>query len=1105
MIIKIRFLWRLSLLLILVPGTGWGFEDVRRFEHITVEDGLSHPTIYAIIQDRQGFLWFGTEDGLNKYDGYRLTSYSRHPHDANSLSGNTISAMQLDHDGFIWIGVWGAGLNRFDPTTEKFTHFNHDPNDSTTISSNRHQVLFQDSGSNIWIGTSDNGLNRYEPRTNQFERISCLPRVDSINGSAEDRVWAIAESRPGILWIGTNYGLQRLDRASQTMTLYRPDSTLSWRDTRGNRIRTIAITHSSGFLVGREDGVLKFDPETGMFSKFIDNVNITDTESYNSINTIFEDHQQTLWIGTNRGGLLHWNPRTGQQVTLVSSANNQNSISHNDIRVIYEDASKNLWLGTRGGGIDKLDLKPAKFTQINFSDFEPEASNRVWAICQDRRKTLWVGTDDGLAYFDAGKTKPAFLGLRDVTDLRSNNIRVIWEDRRQHLWVGTSGDGLIELDENRAVSRHFRQSRQDPTSLSSNRIRAIYEDCHQRIWVGSYGGLDWLDPATGQFTHFRHDPDDPNSLSHDTIRAITSRGQCELWVGTWDSGVNRIKFNDPRQPQTSAYTTTHFRFDNSDPTSLSNDQINCLHVARDSSVWVGTYNGLNRFDPQTQQFQRYFESDGLPNSFIYGILEDHRGHLWMSTNRGLSRFDPHTQTFRNYDGLDGLQSQVFNFGAFHHGADSTLYFGGINGFNSFRIEHVRDNQFRPPVRLTSYKKYNREVKLPQHISVSNEVILAYNDYVISFEFAALDYTHPTKNRYQYKLIGFDQDWIDAGTRSHVIYTNLNDGEYTFHVKGTNSDGIWNEEGTQLRITITPPFWKRWWFYSLELLFFIFAIYLVDHYQRRRLQQKIENKRKSDELNYAREVQRSMLPTHNIDLDRFEIVGRMETATEVGGDYYDFIELPGDHGQASKYCVAVGDVIGHGVAAGLVVGMIKMSLVNTFQMHQGRITIKEIMASFNSAIRESTSYERMGFGFSLALVNPVEQSVEVTSSGMLFPYYYVAVTGELHSIELGGPPLGMLPTLDVRTQQVFLQPGDALIFLSDGFPERFNAQKEMWGFAATESELQSICKISLSASEIVQAMFSACDRFAGGLESHDDMTMVIIRAKNECASLFPSDS
>ncbi len=351
-----------------------------------------------------------------------------------------------------------------------------------------------------------------------------------------------------------------------------------------------------------------------------------------------------------------------------------------------------------------------------------------------------------------------------------------------------------------------------------------------------------------------------------------------------------------------------------------------------------------------------------------------------------------------------------------------------------------------------------------------------------------------KNRYQYKLEGFDQDWIEAGSRSYVTYTNLNPGAYTLRIKGSNNDDVWNEIGTSLKIKISPPFWQTWWFYFLDVLLLIFFI----NYLRIRIHQRHEDKRKTEELTYARQLQRSMLPTHNLDLERVEVVGKMETASEVGGDYYDFITLnpsTSDSQAQELYCVAVGDVIGHGVAAGLIVGMIKMCLINVFQMHDDRIpSIKGIISNLNTSLRESTSHERAGLGLCLAVLNPSDLSVEIASTGMLYPYHYDAQNAQLHAIELSGPPLGLLESIDVSATSVILKPGDSLIFLSDGFPERFNHHKEMWGFDATEAQLEQVCGSYAAADEIVDHLFRACDQFANGHESHDDMTIVVIQAK-----------
>jgi signal transduction histidine kinase len=390
--------------------------------------------------------------------------------------------------------------------------------------------------------------------------------------------------------------------------------------------------------------------------------------------------------------------------------------------------------------------------------------------------------------------------------LSDNEIRTILEDRNSTLWIGTERGGLNRFVSGTETFVHYQHNAANPSSLSDDSVFSIFEDHLGRLWIGTAnGGLNRLDQASGTFTRYQHDANDPLSLSDNNVRAIYEDRTGVLWIGTLGGGINL--WGD------SANHFTIYRHDPNNPSSLSNDMVTCFLEAQEGTIWIGTFGGgLNRFDRSTQSFTHYTEKDGLPDDTVYGILEDADGSLWLSTNKGLSKFDPRARTFRNYDISDGLQGNQFNPGAYFQSRKGEMFFGGTEGLNTFFPTQVKDNPISPQVVITAFKKYNQIV---QTDLTSNETIqLPYSDNFISFEFAALDYNAPERNQYAYKLEGVDKDWVLAGTRHYASYTNLRGGNYIFRVKGSNNDGVWNEEGTALRISITPPFWETWWFIGL---------------------------------------------------------------------------------------------------------------------------------------------------------------------------------------------------------------------------------------------------------------------------------------------------
>ncbi|MCK4836739.1 MAG: ATP-binding protein, partial [Candidatus Aminicenantes bacterium] len=401
-------------------------------------------------------------------------------------------------------------------------------------------------------------------------------------------------------------------------------------------------------------------------------------------------------------------------------------------------------------------------------------------------------------------------------------IKAIYEDSQGVLWIGTLA-GLFQFLEKTNTFIPYKHNPRFPGSLSYNTVSSIMEDQAGNLWIGTEGGgLNRFDRKTKTFIHYRHHPQDPYSLSLDDVGPILEDMNGDIWVGTWNGGVNR--FDSDKK------IFSHFKHDPNDSNSISNNRVWTLFEDSSGVLWFGTYGGgLNRFDREKETFIRYDTNDGLANDVIYGILEDENGFLWISTNKGISRFNPKAETFTNYDVADGLQSNEFNRGAYFKDQDGWMYFGGINGVSMFHPEQIIDNSFIPQLVITSFKVMNQEVTLDWMVAQKEGIVFPYNLNFFSFEFAALDYTAPEKNQYAYLLEGVDSDWIYCGTRRYAAYTSLNPGNYIFRVKGSNNDGVWNEVGISIPITISPPFWKRWWFTLIWVSLIVMILFLIFYF------------------------------------------------------------------------------------------------------------------------------------------------------------------------------------------------------------------------------------------------------------------------------------
>ncbi|MBL7046636.1 MAG: PAS domain S-box protein [Candidatus Marinimicrobia bacterium] len=827
-----------------------------KFEHIFIDQGLSQNTVVCIDQDNQGFMWFGTQDGLNKYDGYNFTIYKYNPENPNSLSNNYIRTIYKDQMGTLWIGTRAGGLNRFDPVKESFTRFTHQINDPHSLSNNDVRAIFEDRTGTLWIGTYGGGLDKYNPREENFTRYT--HDEDNPNSLVNDYVRFIYEDKSGILWLGTRGGLSKFNPSKDSFINYihqeNDPNSLSH-----NGVWAIHEDRAGLLWIGTSNGLNKFDPSEEIFSHYFYQINTPNSLSSNYIRSILA-YRDELWLGTSNG--LNKFTLPEENITQYTHQEaNSNSLSNNVILSLFEDQTGLVWAGTLSGGINKFD--PAKEGFIHYKhqldDPQSLSQNEVLSICEDRTGILWIGTRfGGLNRFDpVGGSFTHYTHHADnPNSLSHNGVWSIYEDKKGTLWLGTER-GLNKFDPVNEIFTHYTHQTNNVNSLSQNVVLAIAEDQTGTLWIGTRGGLNKFDPVQERFTHYTKQEGKPNSLSHNNVKTIYIDKNGILWLGT-RGGLNKF---DPNKEH-----FTHYIYQENNSNSLSTDVVLSIYEDQAGTIWLGTSGGgLNKFNRLEEIFTYYGMKDGLPNDVVYGILEDTNNNLWLSTNKGLSKFNPRKISFKNYDIRDGIQSNEFNQGAFYKGKNGDLFFGGINGFNIFSPDNIRDNPHIPPIAITDFQIFNESVSiginspLKQHISKTKKIVLAHKDYVFSFEFAALHYSIPERNQYAYMMEGFDKDWNFSGSRRFVTYTNLDPGDYVFRVKASNNDGVWNEEGILVQINITPPFWATWWFrilVTLSILSLILGVFKMRirsiEIQRKKLAVQVTErtadlKQKSDEL------------------------------------------------------------------------------------------------------------------------------------------------------------------------------------------------------------------------------------------------------------------
>lgn len=806
-----------------------------RFHKYSLEHGLSQEAVFAILQDRRGFMWFATQEGLNRFDGYTFRVFYHDPDGTNSLSHDAVYTMIEDHQGMLWLGTDGGGLDRFDPVMETFTHFRKD---SHQLSSDRINIVFEDRDNVLWVGTDGGGLNRFSKTGQNFQSF----HHDNTDAKSlnHDNIRAIHQDQQGRLWIGTDAGVNLFDPKTDSFINFKNNGDAPASLTEDS-IRTIFSDQQGRLWIGSyQSGLIRIDSD-GEFFQYRHEAERNNSLCHNSVLDIFQDNSGLIWVATD-DGLCQWQQASDSFIRFRHDPQDLYSIGDNRTLSLYQDRGGVLWLGTFGG-LNKWTASDFAHYHHDAADPTSLSSNIITAFAESRNGDIWVGSYDGLNRFDR-QTKQ-FTRLRSdpvmYSSLSDNRIMSLYASSDDTLWIGTRGNGLDHYDSATGQFTHYRHSVDDPDSLSANGVTDILEDKQGVLWIATYGGgLNRFDRQQGVFTHFRHDPSNPNSLSTDRILTIYQSRNGVLWIGSEGGGLNRF------EPLTGRFS--HFRHQSDNPDSLSSDVPWSILEDPAGDLWIGTWGGgLNRWSLADRQagiarFKHYGKKQGLLSTVIYDIVADPQGFLWLSTNKGLTRFDPKTERVKQYDVSHGLQDNEFNHNAAYISVDGQIFFGGSNGFNTFYADQIGTNTHQPAVVLTGIQKLNQRTGAGDIVLALSDIEFSYKDYVVAFEFAGLDYAAPDKNRYKYKLEGFDQEWIEIGATRRTTFTNLPAGDFIFRVKASNNDGIWSEQGLALNVRVTPPPWKTWWAYSLYALLILGSLLIYFRAHNRKLREKAQYSR-----------------------------------------------------------------------------------------------------------------------------------------------------------------------------------------------------------------------------------------------------------------------
>ena len=797
-------------------------------ENMVLQKGLSQNTIYCLLQDRQGYMWFGTWDGLNKYDGYQFTIYDKH----TGLSNETIKALLESDDGKIWIGTEN-GLNCLDPRTGKIKIFLHNPADSTTLSDNWINYLYQDRPGRI-LACTPTGVNVMNAQTGKV--VQYKSSLAGLRNTPSNNINFIGQDSRGDFWVGSDFGVVRYDTTTRENVRYlnRPDDPLSLSNDNVNYVYE-DVDHK--IWIGTDHGLNLFDGKDGTFKRIMHNPDDPTSIGHDHITKIYEDHEGNFWVATDGGGVNILQKGTDSFINIQNTPNDQKSLGNNRVYDIYQDNVGDIWFGTFIGA-NRIDRYTANFDLYAQDPNSPNCvrNNFIWDFLEFQPNEFWIGTDDGISVLDGTSNK--FFRLEDrfpaTKTLSSLRIWSMTKDRLGNIWIGTFDSGLYCLDPVSGTMINFSPSLQEKNSICDPNIHALFEDNHNMIWVGTDNGLNVISTGTHGIKVYKNNPQDTNSIPNNLVYCIIEDIENVIWLATMD-GLCRYNREEDN------FTT--FKNIMGGPGNNQQDKLFSVFEDSEQNLWIGSRgNGLYKFDKKDQLFTSYTTKDGLPNNVVYGVIEDEDGYLWMSTNRGISRFDKRSETFLNFDVSDGLQSNEFNANSNLKSKSGKLFFGGMKGFNSFYPSEIKINKSVPRIVITAFKIFNRPQ--PGAILNGDTIRLSHNDNFFSFGFAALDYSNPSKNRYAYKLENYNKDWTYVMANRHFAdYTKVSPGTYKFRVIGSNNNNVWNYEGISLTIIIKPPWYKTWYFRAGAFLFVVISIWVFILFRLRRIRKKHEMEKK----------------------------------------------------------------------------------------------------------------------------------------------------------------------------------------------------------------------------------------------------------------------
>jgi ligand-binding sensor domain-containing protein/serine phosphatase RsbU (regulator of sigma subunit) len=1033
--------------LVLQPGA---FAQFARFRHITMEEGLTHNYVSAFAQDKKGFLWICTPDGLNRYDGDRITTFKASLTDSNTIPHNNVRHIYIDNDNILWGATGGGGMFKMDLRTGRFKWFMADSSKEGHISHNSVSSIIEYEPGKLYISTYD-GLNVFDKKTEAFTVYKKGGKNDVAFLSNNLRYTTV--DREGHFWFGhPNAGVTEYDPKTKKCTYYTDQTNIKLRS---NSVRAVFCDSKGLVWVSCwAFGTSVIDKKNNV-SYSADNPGpIKEIQEASLVSQFFEDRSGNIWFARAERGAGRYAPVSYAFSYFENNKDDPETISDNTIFSIFQDRSGLMWFGTWKGGANILDPRTLNFGYYKHDKLKEKSlnNNSIFSFCPKSEHEMYVGTGAGVNVFNSLTKTFTQLPAKKTTEdgLRENTIVVhIFIDQDSSIWLCTFGAGLFHYFPDKDKYKMYVPSA-DTNSLSFHTPIAVLRDKKKRLWIGTEEGLDLYNPDKDNFTRLKSIKAPGVKPGPDVIASMLLREDGKIWIGTVGTGLYLF---DPDTRISKLVSDSVFPVDAG---------IISLHTDGHKDLWIGTNAGIYKLDTRTNTFKSYRHLHPLFGSIIAAIEEDNNGFLWFSNSNGMCCFNPVSEKFILYSTPHGVQGKQFCYEASSKDAKGYLYFGGMNGMNTFDPGKITLNTTPPSVVLTDFTALNQPYALPHVPAYTEEITLSHKDYFFEFDFAAMDFTNPSKNTYAYKLEGFNDKWVNIGTMKKVSFTNLDPGTYTLLLKAANNDGFWGQP-TKIKLTITPPFWRTTWFYLLCLLTLILLVYSYIKWRERRLReektalenkveartaelkiekQKVEAAHKDikDSINYAKKIQEAILPEEEeirTHLKEYFILYKPKDI--VAGDFYWF--YPVVKNQITEgVLIAAADCTGHGVP-GAFMSMIGSTFLNEI-VKKGVIMPNRILDELNinirRALKQNTELSQSRDGMDIALCYIDFKNSTLYYSGANRPCVVIS-NGELRETKPDKFPIGGLQREkedQFTLNEIKICKGDMIYLFSDGYADQF---------------------------------------------------------------------